>query len=163
MRLGNKVRPAQNAKTMTDGGSELDLFAAAFQTCTISKSDWTHHAHLKVGLWHIVKFGRDEALTRLRSGIRRLNESHAVPNSDSRGYHETFTCTYVQLIDEFIRNLPESMSIDEAVQHLLSSRLAHKDFLLTFYSRDLLMSRRARLEYVEPDLAPALLHAGGVQ
>src|SRR6476620_649057 len=71
--------------------SELDAFASAFQSCAIPKSEWTHQAHLKVGTWHVRRFGKDEALERLRIGIRRLNDSHGVPNSDTRGYHETIT------------------------------------------------------------------------
>ncbi len=134
--------------------TELDSFAAAFQECRIPKSEWTHQAHLKMGAWHILNFGKDDALTRLRTGISRLNDSHGVPNSESRGYHETITRVYLHLIDEFLRELPAGISIDDTLDRLLSSRLSEKDFLLAFYSRERLMSRDARLAYVEADLAP---------
>jgi environmental stress-induced protein Ves len=132
--------------------SELDAFAAAFQSCAIPKSEWTHQAHLKVGTWHVRRFGKDEALARLRIGIRRLNDSHGVPNSDTRGYHETITRVYVTLIDAFLRELPKDTSVDEVLNRLLSSRVGLRDFLLSFYSRERLMSTMARMEWVEPDI-----------
>ena len=39
---------------------------------------------------------------RLRSGIRRLNESHGGVNSATDGYHETITAAYVQLLAQYL-------------------------------------------------------------
>ena len=133
--------------------SWLDDLAARFQVCAVPAKEWTHAAHLVVGLWHVHRYGADEALFRLRSGIRRLNESHGGVNSTTNGYHETITAAYVQLLAEYLGSGPADMPLDMRALHLLAGPLAAKDVLLTFYSRDRLMSTTARLEWVDPDIA----------
>ena len=135
-------------------GDDLEDFAARFTTCRIPREEWTHHAHLAVGLWHVDRYGPDEALERLRSGIRRLNDSHGTPNSATRGYHETITRAYVQLLSEFLESCPTAMPLTQRVARLLASPVADKDALLRFYSRELLMSSQARAVWAEPDILP---------
>jgi len=128
----------------------VDL-VARFSGCTLPKEEWTHRAHLTVGLWHVRQYGSDDALTRLRAGIRRLNDSHDTPNSATRGYHETITRAYVVLLTDFLTGHP--VPFDEQVTRLLASPVAQKDYLLRFYSSERLMSLEARAEWVAPDLA----------
>ena len=132
-----------------------------FFACTIPKSEWTHHAHLTVGAWHVDRYGPEEALERLRAGIRRLNESHGTPNSTTRGYHETITRAYVTLLAEFLKSCSANLAIEEKVALLLESPLAEKDVLLKFYSRERLMSTEARAIWLEPDMAPVRLIPAG--
>ena len=66
-------------------------------------------------MWHIDRYGTEEALSRLRVGIRRLNESHGTPNSDDDGYHETITRAYVQLLSQYYASCPAEMSLGERV------------------------------------------------
>ena len=129
---------------------ELETLAADFQARALPKAQWTHEAHLAVGAWHVHRYGTADAIDRLRAGIRRLNESHGTANTDTGGYHESVTVAYVAVIAAFLdRTRP--VSIAEGVQALLSSPLARKDALLTFYSREVLFSVRARREWVPPD------------
>jgi hypothetical protein len=53
--------------------SITDRVAATFCGCTLLKAEWTHEAHLRVGLWHLLRYPEGEALRRLRDGIRRYN------------------------------------------------------------------------------------------
>lgn len=133
---------------------DLESLAARFIASTLPREEWTHLTHLAVGLWHVDCYGAGEALTRLRSGIRKLNDSHGTINSVSSGYHETITRAYVQLLAEFDQRCPAEMPLAERVTSLLNSKLAHKDMLLTFYSHATLMSEKARAGWVEPDIAP---------
>jgi hypothetical protein len=139
--------------------ADLDGFAARFAACTLSRDEWTHAAHLVTGAWHVDRFGADEALVRLRSGIGRLNESFGNSNTATDGYHETITAAYVLLIAQFLHGCPSGTSLRDRVAALLSAPLAHKDALLEFYSKDLLMSVRARAEWVEPDVKALTAHA----
>jgi len=134
--------------------AQLDDFVARFLERTLPKSEWTHAAHLSVGAWHVHRYGVEEAVNRLRQGIRALNESHGTANSDSGGYHETITRAYAQLIAEFLAGPPEDRTLAERVETLLASPLAHKDALLEYYSKDRLMSVAARREWNRPDLKP---------
>ena len=121
--------------------------------------EWTHLAHLAVGTWHVQRYGPDEALTRLRTGIRRLNDNHGTLNSATSGYHETVTRAYVELLAQFVQRCPADMALRERVLNVINGPLADRDVLLRFYSRDRLMSPSARAEWIEPDLAPLRLSA----
>jgi hypothetical protein len=133
---------------------EIDDLGPRFESCAIPATEWTHEAHLVVGLWHVHRYGADEALTRLRTGIRRLNESHGGVNSDTNGYHETITAAYVQLLSQFNQAYPSSTSLAERAGVLLAGPLAAKRMLAAFYSGERLMSTAARQDWVEPDVAP---------
>ena len=134
--------------------SDLRSLAERFVSCTLPHKEWTHQAHLAVGVWHIVRYGDVDALSRLRAGIRRLNDSHGTPNSATRGYHETVTRAYVQLLSQFVDRCRLELPLAERVAWLLDSAVADKDVLLRFYSREALMSTEARARWVAPDVAP---------
>jgi hypothetical protein len=114
-------------------------------------------AHLRVGAWHVDRYGADEALIRLRSGIRALNESHGNANTESAGYHETITGAYVRLITQFLARFDADASLEDKVRALLASPLADKSVLRAFWSREAMMSPHARAGWIEPDLAPLRL------
>jgi hypothetical protein len=132
----------------------VDDLAARFQSCTLAKTEWTHQAHLVVGLWHVHRYGAEEALTRLRGGIKRLNESLGGVNTTTNGYHETITVAYVTLLAQYLEYGPPDLTLADRVVQLLESPLADRNALFTFYSRERLMSVPARMGQVEPDLAP---------
>jgi hypothetical protein len=134
--------------------ADLEHIARQFLAGTIPFEEWTHQAHLAVGTWHVSRYGAEEGLARLRVGIQSLNEKHGTPNSLTRGYHETITRAYVQLLAEFLESCPPDMSLQEQVERLMESPMADKNLLFQFYSRETLMSARAKSEWVEPDIAP---------
>ena len=80
------------------------------------------------------RYGRDDALARLRVGITRLNESHGTVNSATGGYHETVTRAYAQLLAAFAARHGDK-TVAERVTALLADPLADKKALLRFYSR----------------------------
>jgi len=132
----------------------LNDLVATFRSCTLPKEQWTHLAHLRVGAWHVDRFGRDTALEMLRVGIWQLNDFHGTVNSLDSGYHETITVAYVRLIERFLAVVDAGVPLESRVDMLTDRSLAERSFLLKFWSRDLLMSARARAEWVPPDLEP---------
>lgn len=135
----------------------LSLLVSAFRSFTLPREAWTHAAHLRVGIWHVHQLGADAALAELRSGIRRLNEFHGTPNSPTSGYHETITVAYVRLIEMSMDSFGPDVSLERRAEILLEGPLADRSALLRFWSRDALMSPRARAEWLAPDLAPLAL------
>ena len=125
----------------------------AFLLCTLAREEWTHDAHLKVGLWHLLHYSPSESIKRLRKSIKQYNVACGIDNTDSQGYHETITQFYVWLIHRFILQTDWSQPIDLLADELIN---CYGDKLLPFsyYSRDRLMSKSARLKWVEPDLKP---------
>jgi len=135
----------------------LDDLAGHFRACTLPRGEWTHTAHLRVGTWHVHHFGADTALSMMRTGIRRLNDFHGTPNTETGGYHETITVAYVRLIAEFLGTDQADGGLEARVDVLLASPLARPGVLSTFWTPALLFSSRARAEWVAPDLAPLAL------
>jgi len=139
--------------------SAVVQLARRFQTLTLSREEWTHRAHLAVGLWHVANFGPAEALERLRIGIRALNERNGVANTATGGYHETITRAYVLLLESFLARRRSSDSGDDCdlqnhFDALIHDPLIERTALLAHWTRERLHSSQARAEWLEPDLAP---------
>jgi hypothetical protein len=133
--------------------SAIDRLAAAFIACTLPKAEWTHEAHLRVGLWHRLHMPAEEALAVLRERISRYNVSQGGENTDTDGYHETITRLYVILIDRFVSAADASRAPDE-LAHELIIELGHRDVPFRHYPRERLFSLAARRAWVAPDFAP---------
>ncbi len=127
--------------------------AKAMSACTLPKAEWTHYAHLRTGLWHLLHHGPEESLLLLRERIRALNESHGVANTPTGGYHETITRFYVWQISKFLADEGRTKCVDELAEKLIL-RYGDKDLPLKYWSRERLFTPEARLGWVEPDLAP---------
>ena len=134
--------------------ADIDDLAARFAAAAIPRAEWTHEAHLVMGAWHVDRFGAAGALARLRAGIRRLNEANGGVNSATEGYHETITAAYVRLLAQGLAAQGSDAPLSDRIAALLASPLADKTVLSRHYSRELLMSPRARAEWVPPDREP---------
>jgi hypothetical protein len=125
----------------------------AFLDRTLPKPQWTHESHLRVGLWHVLTYGPDEALSRLRQEIRAYNEATGVANTASGGYHETITRFYVGFLAQFLDRAGRERPLDDLANELIEQH-GNRELPLVYYSRELLFSAQARAEWVEPDLKP---------
>jgi len=130
---------------VTEPLTPTDTLVAAFLARTLPKPEWTHVAHLRVGLWHVRRFGEIGALTALRERIPAYNEAVGTANTDSSGYHETLTVFYVRLIADFLERV--GAAADGADEDCGARKLP-----LEYYSRDRLFSVEARRGWVTPDL-----------
>jgi hypothetical protein len=133
--------------------SRTERTVAAFLACTLPRAEWTHHAHLRVGTWHVVKYGAAAALPLLRERISRYNESVGTVNSDDSGYHETVTAFYVKAIAATIVDCGPAMNIDDLAAWVIE-RIGAKEYPLRYYSKERLFSADARRRWVTPDLQP---------
>lgn len=138
-----------------DGELTDDELWAAFGAAALPAQAWTHRAHLRVAWLFLRRYPLDEAHVLLRVGIIRLNAFHGLVETPSRGYHETLTRLWLSLIASLIASsmqaadAPSSGAFVDAHQAALG-----KDAALRHYSRERIMSVRARAIFVEPDLLP---------
>lgn len=133
--------------------SSIEKLVEAFNSRTLPKQEWTHHAHLKVGLWYLLHYSPNESLARLRRGIKQYNVACGVENTETQGYHETITRFYIGIIFKFLQQTERSQSIDRLADELINN-YGDKSLPLEYYSRDKLFSTEARLCWVKPDLKP---------
>ena len=130
---------------------QLDALAKAFVELTLPKEDFTHEAHLRVGLWHLLHHSESDALALLRARICAFNVAVGGINSDTAGYHETITRLYVLLIADFLRSADARRSPDVLADELIRN-CGGRDLPLRYYSRERLFSAAARREWLPPDL-----------
>jgi hypothetical protein len=131
-----------------------DAFALIekFNNQTLLKEDWTHEAHLMVGFFHAVHF-KENALSLLREKITKLNEAHGVINSISSGYHETITYFWLWAVTKYCSVDGVLEFNQETLDDMLwTEELANRNLWLEYYSKDLMLSTKARTELVMPDL-----------
>lgn len=125
-------------------------FLAAFESCTIPfPSEWTHRAHLRVAYLYLMRCPLEEALTRMRTGIRRYNAAHGVVDAPERGYHETMTQMWMRILHGLIVTAGPESGFDAFVE--MHPYLLQKMLGRLFYARETMMSERAKREYVPPD------------
>jgi hypothetical protein len=132
---------------------EVRALVRRFDETTLPREEWTHEAHLVVALDIARRHRPQEAVTRLRASIKRLNAAHGTPETETRGYHETITLAWFHLVRHFLEVFDDGRSLAALVDALVE-RFAAKDALFEHYSRERLLSREARARWVEPDLRP---------
>jgi hypothetical protein len=73
-------------------------------------------------------------------------------NDDTQGYHNTITRAYLRGVRLFLEGSDTSRPIHELVNELLHSPMGKRDWPLRFWSKERLMSVKARRGWVDPDL-----------
>jgi hypothetical protein len=119
--------------------------------CTLPKTKWTHAAHFAAALWLI----ETDRSSTVEAVIRAYNESVGVANTETSGYHETITQASMRAARAF-RTARRDLPLFRVCNDLMASSLGRSDWLLIYWSREVLFSIDARKRWVEPDLRPLL-------
>jgi hypothetical protein len=135
------------------GDSETVRIVRGLIDRTLPKREWTHHAHLRAGLWHVLHHSDAAALELLRGRIQAYNEATGVANTPNSGYHETITRFYVVMIRAFLRSADSTLPLDTLAEALIE-RIGARDLPLRYYSAEVLFSAGARAAWVEADREP---------
>ncbi|MCW1382450.1 hypothetical protein OLX02_06415 [Novosphingobium sp. KCTC 2891] len=120
---------------------------------SLPKEEWTHEAHLAACLTLLREHPEIVPERDLPAIISGYNLAVGGENTDSAGYHETLTQLYARGVRAFAETLPADLPLVDAVNALLASPIAPRDWPLCFYTRERLFSIEARRGWVEPDLA----------
>jgi len=140
--------------------TDIELLAQ-FEGCTLPAEGWHHAEHIRIAYLYLRRHPFPEALNRMRAGLKALNTAQHVPESLDRGYHETLTRAWLQLVHVILAEYgPGESSLAFSEAH---PELSQRKSLRLFYSRDRLMSWQAKAEFVEPDLAPLPVSRAGVK
>jgi len=132
--------------------AEIERLAHGLLACSLPKAEWTHAAHFAATLW-LMRHRPDLDLPAALPGIiRAYNESVGGRNTDTEGYHETITQASLAAARTFLAGRPDAEPLRATVAALMASPLGKPDWILAFWSRELLFSTPARRGWVEPDL-----------
>lgn len=132
---------------------EVKRLVKAFEERSLGKNEWTHAAHLTVGLYYCFHHPFGIAKNLMSDGIYWLNDAHGTPNTETSGFHETLTHFWLTVVADFL----EFSGREQGLAHSANALIRIYDdskLPLKFYSRERLFSVKARQHYIEPDLQP---------
>ena len=131
--------------------AEVERLMREFEGCTLPRAEWTHHAHLTVALWYLMRHTEADATTLIRDGIKLYNKACGVETTPTSGYHETMTLFYIRAIRRYLAMAETDCSFVSLLNGLIET-CGDRNFPLEYYSRERLMSYAARIAWIEPDL-----------
>ena len=131
--------------------NEILAVVDGFRNRTLPATQWTHEAHLITGLWFNYSYTPLEALCYMRSGIIIYNVTIGGENTPQRGYHETLTVFWNNVLAQHVASYRDE-AIEDVCSKFFMSDGSSKDFPFLYYSKEKLFSLEARATWVEPDL-----------
>jgi hypothetical protein len=109
-----------------------------FEDCEYALEEFGHGEHLKVAWTYLHLYGYEGALARMRAGLLRFSMHH-----NKTGYNETITVFWMRKLQEHRDDDPGKFLCN-----------ADKEMLFRHYTRERVMSDRAKQNWIEPDLLP---------
>lgn len=125
-------------------------FLKQFESGTWPLEEWHHKQHIKVAYLYLLRHPFDSAMERIRERIKAYNKAQNIPDAPDRGYHETMTRAWMRLVHLTLCEYGPAETADAFYER--SPQLSQLKTLRLFYSREVFMSPRAKVEFVEPDL-----------
>jgi hypothetical protein len=122
-----------------------DSFLHALETGAIPNHAFHHRDHLRAAWLYVRRRGMADAERAMLETIQRFASLHGHASK----FHHTLTVLWVKLVAAHATHHVEA-TFDELLK--LDARLLDKDLPLSFYSRGVLFSERARSRWVEPDV-----------
>lgn len=131
--------------------AEIERLGEGLLALSLPRADWTHEAHLAATTYLLMRRRDIDLDDCLPDIIRSYNESVGGVNSDTDGYHETITRTYLLGMRLFLAERETGQPLCETVNALLRSPIGRRDWPMRFYSSERLFSVQARREWLVPD------------
>ena len=128
------------------------MFLLKFESTAWPLAEWHHRQHIKVAYLYLLRFPLETAAVKIREGIRSYNAAHQVPESLTRGYHETMTQAWLRLVHFTLCEYGPAQTADAFFEE--HPQLAQKQALRFFYSRERMLTAEAKAAFVEPDVTP---------
>ena len=94
--------------------AEIEQLVGAFESLSLPRANWTHRAHLAVGVYYLRHRGLEGALQQMRERIKAYNLACGDPD----GYSETITTTYLQKIAADFSSDARALTMAEQVARL---------------------------------------------
>lgn len=137
---------------MTD--DEIEVAARGMTGCMLPKAKWTHEAHFAAALWLLRERGEVAVRAEIPGLIRRYNESVGGRNTDTEGYHETITQASLTMAARALAAAGPEAPLSHLLAALMAGPCGKPDWIFAYWSKEVLFSAGARLDWVDPDVAP---------
>ena len=124
-------------------------FITQFEDCTLNPEIFSHEAHLRLAWIHIRKYGVELATMNIQHQLLKFVESVG-----ERGkYNKTLTITAVLMVNHFLQHSNAS-EFSEFILEFPRLKTDFKGLINSHYSFDIFNSKKAKSQFVEPDLLP---------
>jgi hypothetical protein len=115
---------------------------------------WTDEAEFAAIVHVLVQRPDLDVSTALPLIIREYNASNCIAGVLPRRFHATLMEFKIRAVKYFMDTLPQKTCAASIYTKLLKTALVLPDYVLNFYTARRLVSRRAYLRIVEPDVLP---------
>ena len=133
---------------------DADLLSQ-FEACTLPGDLWTHRAHVRVAYLYLSSCPFEDAIGKLRVGIKRYNASRGVEESATSGYNETTTIAFAHIVAATIAGYGSAFPVSNSDEFCdTHPQLMSPKVLRLYYSPERRMHPDAKTRFVEPDLSP---------
>jgi hypothetical protein len=132
--------------------SEDEQFLQQFETKVLPLEEWHHKQHIKVAYLYLRKYPFEEAMEKMREGVKAFNAAKGIPEALDRGYHETMTQAWLRLVHFTLCEYGPAETAEAFYEQ--SPQLTQKKTLRFFYTKDRFQTWQAKKEFVEPDIIP---------
>jgi hypothetical protein len=126
-----------------------DEFEWQFEHCTLDPKLFSHEAHLRLAWIHITRYGEQEAIFRICAQIKAFAQHLGLKDK----YNHTVTVAAIKAVHHFM-NKSLTNTFPAFIAEFPQLKNNFKALMDTHYKIDIYHSPKARLEYIEPDLAP---------
>ena len=130
----------------------IERHGRAFLDRSLPKTEWSHAGHFCAALWLLRARPEIDAPAQMPALIRAYNEATGGVNTDTAGYHETITQASLRAARAFLADYPADAPLHGIVDDLMASPLGKPDWLMAYWTREVLFSVAARRGWVEPDV-----------
>lgn len=126
-----------------------EAFEELFETYKLKPGMFTHEAHLRLAYIHIEKYGLEQAEQNMCDQIKGFAESLGVYDK----FNKTVTIASVKAMNHFMQKA-KSDNFKDFIQEFPRLLTNFKDILGQHYGFNVFADKRAKKEFVEPDLLP---------
>ena len=131
--------------------AEALKIVTAHEQTTLPKEEWTHEAHLIVGMYVVLNYG-ENAYREMKRRVWQYNEVRGKGNNGT-GFHTTLTVFWLWAIRQFCLEKNITEFHDAALDELLfDENLANRKLVEEYYDEVLIYI--SRNEYILSDLKP---------
>lgn len=124
-------------------------FEKVFESYQLKPGMFSHEAHLRLAYIHIKKYGSVQAEQNMCDQIKGFAESLGVFDK----FNKTVTIASVKAMNHFMKK-SSSENFKDFIQEFPRLLTNFKDLLGQHYGFNVFADKRAKREFVEPDLLP---------
>lgn len=126
-----------------------------FRAIELTTEQLDHRTHVKLGYLLLLEHDFATAMTTIRDNLQQHMAKLDLPDGPLEGYNETTTQAFLHLIDITMTEYGNTFPVESADAFCdTHPQLLTKHALRLFYSPERRMHPEAKMQFIEPDLAP---------